>query len=86
MPIRFVPVDNATAVLRVNWEVGRPMNVVGDADAFANTFYTELLNGKSIGAALCSGRAAVLKLKSADWADYLRYGSFDFVMRKGAGS
>jgi CHAT domain-containing protein/pimeloyl-ACP methyl ester carboxylesterase len=60
---------------------------VGDAaaDAFANTFYSELLNGKSIGAALCSGRTAVLKLKSADWADYIHYGSFDFVMRKGSG-
>jgi len=57
---------------------------VGDAaaKAFAETFYTKLLNGESIGKALQEGRAELQKMKSIDWADYVHYGSFGFVLKK----
>ena len=57
---------------------------VGDESAktFARTFYGDLLNGKSIGAALGSARAAVFKLRSVDWADYVHYGSYGFALRE----
>lgn len=57
---------------------------VGDTAAlrFAETFYTDLLNGKPIGAALQTGRAALQQLSSVDWADYVHYGSFHFVLKR----
>jgi len=56
---------------------------VGDdaAAAFAETFYKDLVLGESIGKALQNGRNAVRKLKSVDWADYIHYGSYDFVLK-----
>ena len=56
---------------------------VGDdsAAAFAETFYKDLVLGKSIGKALQNGRHAVQRLKSIDWADYIHYGSYDFVLK-----
>ena len=56
---------------------------VGDAAAaaFAETFYKDLVLGESIGKALQNGRNAVRKLKSVDWADYIHYGSYDFVFK-----
>jgi pimeloyl-ACP methyl ester carboxylesterase len=58
---------------------------VGDdsAAAFAEVFYTELLQGKTIGSALRSGRTKVLEdVKSVDWADYLLYGSVGFTLKQ----
>ncbi len=58
---------------------------VGDAPAktFAEIFYTRLLAGKSIGESLLEGRKAVAELKSVDWADYIHYGSQNFVLKRG---
>jgi len=57
---------------------------VGDAPAmdFATTFYKSVLGGKAIGSALLEGRKAVLQLGVRDWADYVFYGSFDFVLKQ----
>ena len=56
---------------------------VGDdaATTFASTFYTSLLAGGAIGAGLLDGRKAVDKLGVRDWADYILYGSFDFILK-----
>jgi len=60
---------------------------VGDASAkeFAGTFYGALLEGDALGEALNQGRAAVEKLRSVDWADYIFYGSIDFRIKEGSG-
>ena len=60
---------------------------VGDAAAavFAENFYKELVQGTSIGQALQKGRNAVRKQKSVDWADYIHYGSYDFVLTHHSG-
>jgi pimeloyl-ACP methyl ester carboxylesterase len=57
---------------------------VGDAPAkrFAETFYTDLLNGYTIGEALLDGRKKVEEEGSVDWADYIHYGSYDFVLKQ----
>jgi hypothetical protein len=56
---------------------------VSDAGAttFATLLYRELAKGTSIGAALNAARSAVRELPSADWANYLHYGSFDFSLK-----
>ena len=56
---------------------------VGDAaaSAFATTLYRDLARGESIGAALNASRSAVRELPSADWANYLHYGSYDFTLK-----
>jgi len=51
------------------------------ATAFATPLYRELAQGTSIGAALNVARAAVRALPSADWANYLHYGSYDFALK-----
>ena len=51
------------------------------ASAFATPFYRELARGTSIGVALNAARSAVRELPSADWANYLHYGSFDFALK-----
>ena len=51
------------------------------ASAFATTLYRDLAKGESIGNALNSARGAVRSLPSADWANYLHYGSFDFALK-----
>jgi CHAT domain/Cytosol aminopeptidase family, N-terminal domain/PGAP1-like protein len=51
------------------------------ASAFATTLYRELARGGSIGNALNSARAGVRALPSADWANYLHYGSYDFTLK-----
>src|SRR5262245_2447502 len=54
------------------------------AKGFAETFYDELLNKKTIGDALLKGRSKVRnEIKSVDWADYIHYGSYDFVLKQG---
>ncbi len=51
------------------------------AIAFATPLYRELAKGTSIGTALNAARSAVRELPSADWANYLHYGSFDFSLK-----
>jgi CHAT domain-containing protein len=51
------------------------------ASAFAAALYRDLAKGASIGDALGAGRAAVRALPSADWANYLHYGSYDFTLK-----
>jgi pimeloyl-ACP methyl ester carboxylesterase len=56
---------------------------VGDKSAkdFAETFYTELINGKTIGGALTQARQAISG-DSIDWADYIHYGDFNFTLKE----
>jgi len=56
---------------------------VGDrgAELFAATFYGEVLGGSTIGAAVLAGRRAVQAKDNRDWADYILYGSHDFVLK-----
>ena len=56
---------------------------VGDAAAaqFAKTFYTQLVKGKEIGAAVQAGRDTVRAIREVDWADYIHYGSYDFRLK-----
>ncbi len=51
------------------------------ATAFAAALYRHLARGESIGAALNAARGAVRALPSADWANYLHYGSYDFTLK-----
>lgn len=57
---------------------------VGDTAAakFAAAFYRKLVEEKPIGEALQEGRRAVKQARSIDWADYVHYGSYDFVLRQ----
>jgi pimeloyl-ACP methyl ester carboxylesterase len=59
---------------------------VGDdsAETFATTFYTKVLQGRPIGEAILTGRQELAKAKSRDWADYLLYGSYDFILKQPA--
>jgi hypothetical protein len=52
------------------------------ASSFAEVFYSGLAGGETIGKALRSGRQKVLGLKSADWADYIHYGSDGFSLKR----
>jgi hypothetical protein len=57
---------------------------VGDDSAagFARAFYGALLEGEAMGSALISGRQAVQKTDSVDWADYIHYGDSRFTLKK----
>jgi len=57
---------------------------VGDkaAELFGATFYKEVLAGNTIGGAVLAGRKAVLSKGDRDWADYILYGNFDFVLKQ----
>src|SRR6185312_9707845 len=52
------------------------------ADSFAGEFYKSVLAGCPVGAALLDGRKAVQKLGAQDWADYILYGSYDFILKR----
>ena len=52
------------------------------AETFSTTFYQSILAGNSLGAALLAGRQAVWNEKERDWADYILYGNFDFVLKQ----
>jgi pimeloyl-ACP methyl ester carboxylesterase len=52
------------------------------AEAFAATFYQAVLAGRPIGTALLDSRKAVQELGVQDWADYILYGSFDFILKR----
>jgi pimeloyl-ACP methyl ester carboxylesterase len=56
---------------------------VGDdaAAGFADAFYCALLGGRPVGDAIAEGRRRVHGLQSVDWADYVHYGSYDFVLK-----
>jgi CHAT domain-containing protein len=51
------------------------------ASAFAEAFYTKLMQGYCIGDALVAGRSAIRALGSIDWADYIHYGSWRFRVK-----
>jgi CHAT domain-containing protein len=51
------------------------------AASFATALYRDLAKGESIGDALNAARGAVRALPSADWANYLHYGSYDFTLK-----
>ncbi len=53
---------------------------VGDdsAEAFSTKFYTRLLAGDSMGAAILAGRKAAFDEGSVDWSDYIHYGDHAF--------
>ncbi len=55
---------------------------VGDSSAllFARELYAALLGGRSLGEAVLAARRAVHERGSADWANYLHYGSPDLVL------
>jgi pimeloyl-ACP methyl ester carboxylesterase len=57
---------------------------VGDdaAMTFAGAFYENVINGMPLGQAALLGRQKVEALGSADWADYVLYGSGDFVLKE----
>lgn len=57
---------------------------VSDAAAAkcAGTLYERLMRGETIGSSLNAARAAIRRLGSGDWANYLHYGSHDFVLKK----
>jgi CHAT domain-containing protein len=56
---------------------------VGDeaASKFAWTLYHSLLDGQPLGLAVTQARKQVLEIRSADWADYIHYGSPNFVLK-----
>jgi CHAT domain-containing protein len=56
---------------------------VGDDSAllFASTFYGEILKGSTVAMALLRGRKALFDHQFFDWADYIHYGSADFVVK-----
>ncbi|CAN5629589.1 hypothetical protein BH23GEM10_BH23GEM10_00010 [soil metagenome] len=58
------------------WPVGD-----SEAEAFADSFYSDIVAGRTLGEALVRGRAVVRALKSKDWANYMLYGNADFVLK-----
>lgn len=66
----------ATNYMGTYWPVGDDA-----ASSFATTLYTALVEGQSVGEALNRGRKTVEALGSVDWADYVHYGSYDFVLK-----
>lgn len=58
------------------WPVGD-----GPACKFAESFYQGLLAGQPLGPCVTGARRVVQESGSADWADYLHYGSPNFVLK-----
>jgi CHAT domain-containing protein len=56
---------------------------VGDQPAkdFAQTFYTDLIKGRTIADALTNARMAISS-ESIDWADYIHYGDSNFTLKE----
>ncbi|MFO0875527.1 MAG: CHAT domain-containing protein [Phycisphaerales bacterium] len=56
---------------------------VGDkaASDFATSFYRALLDRKTMGEAVVDGRRAI-GASNADWANYMHYGDYSFVLRR----
>jgi CHAT domain-containing protein/pimeloyl-ACP methyl ester carboxylesterase len=58
---------------------------VGDdpAKVFADKFYRQVMEGRTLGEALQAGRQAIRKeTGSKDWADYVFYGNPDFILKE----
>lgn len=55
---------------------------VGDEAAltFSTTFYERLLDGATLGESVLAARRGVFRQGAIDWADYVHYGSPDFVV------
>jgi CHAT domain-containing protein len=55
---------------------------VGDfaAKTFADSFYSMILEGRTVGQAIQQGRTAIQR-QSRDWANYIFYGNPDFVLK-----
>jgi hypothetical protein len=56
---------------------------VGDdaAETFGTTFYRGIAAGQALGAAIQAARSAVHQKTEVDWADYIHYGDFQFLMK-----
>ena len=56
---------------------------VGDEAAykFAETFYTSILDGQPLGPAVTKSRLVLQESECGDWADYIHYGSPNFVLK-----
>jgi CHAT domain-containing protein len=52
------------------------------AEAFAKTFYGNIVDGHAVADALIEGRKAVHELGRPDWADYIHYGDPDFRIKE----
>jgi len=52
------------------------------ASVFAETLYAALLSGAAVSKALLDARRALHREKLLDWADYIHYGSPDFVVKR----
>ena len=52
------------------------------AEKFAGVFYKKLLDGKSLGEAILSGRKKLRDENAADWADYILYGDHNFILKR----
>ena len=61
--------------LGTHWPVGDQA-----ALAFSTHFYDRLLDGTALGDCVLAARQRVLQLDSIDWADYVLYGNFDFIV------
>jgi hypothetical protein len=53
---------------------------------FAGGLYESLVAGATLGEAMHQARSAVRTSRSGDWANYLHYGSHDFVLKREPGS
>jgi hypothetical protein len=54
------------------------------ARIFAETFYTRVLKGQSLGSSLLDARQALDQKKLRDWANYVLTGTHDFVLKRPA--
>jgi hypothetical protein len=56
---------------------------VGDepAEEFAKKFYGQLIEGQSVARSLLAARKTLEENQFLDWADYIHYGSPDFVLK-----
>lgn len=56
---------------------------VGDepAEEFAKTLYGQLIEGQSVARSLLAARQTLKEHRFLDWADYIHYGSPDFVLK-----
>ena len=48
---------------------------------FSEIFYRQILQGETLGSSIMTGRKAVEKSSSADWADYILYGDANFTLK-----
>jgi hypothetical protein len=56
------------------------------AMTFAETFYTRVLEGRSLGSSVLAARQALNEKSLRDWADYVLTGTHDFVLKRPADS